>query len=68
MDTNNPKVGRSYSRKPAVVKRLGISIPTLDRWVATGLMPRPYRIGPNIVAFANDELDLFVANRPQVQS
>jgi predicted DNA-binding transcriptional regulator AlpA len=59
---------RSYSRKPAVARRLAVSLPTLDRWVAAGLMPRPYRIGPNIVAFADDEIELFVANRPRVQS
>jgi prophage regulatory protein len=68
MNSNHITSRRSYSRKPAVATRLGVSLPTLDRWVAAGLIPRPYRIGPNIVAFANDEIDLFVANRPQVQS
>lgn len=51
-----------------MARRLAVSLPTLDRWVAAGLMPRPYKIGPNIVAFADDEIELFVANRPRVQS
>jgi predicted DNA-binding transcriptional regulator AlpA len=66
--TAKRETGRSYSRKPAVAKRLGISIPTLDRWVAKRLIVRPYRIGPNIVAFADDEIDNFVASRAPVQT
>ena len=37
--------------------RYGKSRVTLWRWVRLGLLPPPYQLGPNSVAFASDELD-----------
>lgn len=38
-------------RRPDVAQALGISIPTLDRWQAKGIFPRPIQLGPQAVGW-----------------
>jgi prophage regulatory protein len=55
-------VTKTYSRPRDVAKRLGISLPTLYRWVRTfPNFPRPRKIGPSVTVFDDAEIDAYVA-------
>jgi predicted DNA-binding transcriptional regulator AlpA len=49
--------GRRYLSYADLEQRYGKSRVTIWRWVRAGLLPAPYMIGPNSVAFASDEID-----------
>ncbi|APB32801.1 hypothetical protein GlitD10_0489 [Gloeomargarita lithophora Alchichica-D10] len=53
----------SVLRRCEVLKRLGISKSTLQRWVEAGHFPRPMQIGPRAVAWPESDLTVFLANR-----
>ena len=36
---------------------------TLDRWIESNDFPKPYRLGPNTLAWRQDEVDAWVAER-----
>lgn len=49
--------GRRFFSYAELEERYGKSRVTLWRWVRLGLLPAPYKIGPNSRGFASDELD-----------
>lgn len=51
------------SRIQDVTEQLGISKMTLRRWVEDGKFPRPIRLGPNSIAWLNDEIDAWLEER-----
>ncbi|MDR6503564.1 prophage regulatory protein [Burkholderia ambifaria] len=61
-------------RVPAVAKRLGISRPTIYRWLQHDpLFPRPIKIGSYSVGWIESEIDAFIearirASRPGEQA
>ena len=50
-------MAKQYSRLPVVTTRYGVSAPTIWRWEKAGIFPKRKRLGPNTVAWDNDELD-----------
>ena len=62
-----PGEGKSqvFLRRAAVCRRTGLPASTLYRYVAQGLFPRPYRLGPNTVAWLATDVDSWCATRPQ---
>jgi prophage regulatory protein len=57
---------KSFSRLPQVLKRTGASDTTIWRWEKAGKFPKRRRLGPNIVAWDDDELDAWAKSRPAV--
>jgi predicted DNA-binding transcriptional regulator AlpA len=55
--------GRRFIRTRHAFKQLDISDATGWRWVAAGILPRPYALGPKIRAFDADELAKAVEKR-----
>jgi prophage regulatory protein len=51
-------------RIPEVLHRLGVSRATLHRWEQEGLLPPRRLVGPNTVAWVEDEIEEFIASRP----
>lgn len=49
--------------KPQHQGLLGVSLPTLWRWVRDGYLPKPYKLGPNTTVFCADEIDAFLEVR-----
>ncbi len=48
--------GQQYLSYADLEERYGKSRVTLWRWVRAGLLPAPYEIGPNSVAFSSQEI------------
>lgn len=46
----------AYVRLPVVAGRYGISDPTVWRWVKSGRLPAPVKIGPNTTAWRVGDL------------
>jgi prophage regulatory protein len=54
-------------RVPAVAKKLGISRPTIYRWLQQDpSFPRPIKIGSYAVGWLESELDAFIESRVRV--
>ena len=51
----------AYLTDRDIARRLGISRSTVWRWVASGNLPKPMRIGPRKVRWPNDVLEKLVA-------
>ena len=51
--------------KPPVEGKLPCSATTWWRWVRNRQAPQPYQLGPNTVAWASDEIDAWIDNRPR---
>lgn len=49
-----------FLRVPNVTALLGISRPTLWRWCAAGLFPKPYKIGLRVSAWDSDEVQAWM--------
>ena len=45
--------------------RWGVSRQTIYNWRREGLLPKPVRLGPNVVAFALEDIERFEAERPR---
>ena len=58
--------GRSVSRWPEVEKRVKRSRAQVWRDIQAGKFPAPIQIGPNSVAWFDDEIDRWLAERPRV--
>ena len=54
---DGPSHSRRFLSYSDLEARYGKSRVTIWRWVRLGLLPPPYQLGPNSVAFASDELD-----------
>jgi len=50
-------------RPQATAKKLSFSLTTLWRRQQDPTFPRAYRLGPNVVAFDEDEVDAWIASR-----
>jgi predicted DNA-binding transcriptional regulator AlpA len=50
-------------RMEALLKKLSISRATVWRWVKGGHLPAPIRIGPNVVAWPEGQIDEWIATR-----
>ncbi|AKP86636.1 AlpA family transcriptional regulator [Escherichia coli O6:H16:CFA/II str. B2C] len=42
---------------------LGVSLPTIDRWVKNGTLPRPVKLTDNVTAFDAVEINNWLAER-----
>jgi prophage regulatory protein len=45
---------------------LGISKPTVIRWVESGFFPKPIKIGPRAVGWRASVIEAFIASREEV--
>lgn len=52
-----------YLRQPEVLARVGVSWVTLLRWEKQNLFPKRRRLGPNTVAWVENEIEDWCANR-----
>lgn len=43
---------------------LGVSEPTMYRWIAAGHLPRPRRVGPNVTGWLKGEIQEWLESRP----
>jgi len=43
---------------------LGVSEPTMYRWIQSGHLPRPRRIGPNVTGWIKSEILDWLESRP----
>lgn len=50
-------------RLPEVQHRVGLGRSTIYRWMAEGKFPKPVQLGGYAVAWAEDELDAWIAGR-----
>jgi Predicted transcriptional regulator len=54
-----------YYRKAELVKLFGLSRSTIEREVAAGRFPKPYKFGERIVAWRSDEIEEYVNSLPR---
>jgi prophage regulatory protein len=52
-------------RKPAMLAKTGLSYPTICRQIQTETFPKPVQLGPNSVAWIEEEIDEWIASRPR---
>lgn len=52
-----------YLRQPAVIARVGVSWVTLLRWERQGRFPARRRLGPNTIAWIEEEVDHWCNSR-----
>ena len=53
----------TFLRLPEVKRRVGVSTPTIYRWVAAGVFPRPIRVGDNTSAWIESEVAAWQRDR-----
>ncbi|HGY5110833.1 TPA: helix-turn-helix transcriptional regulator [Citrobacter braakii] len=46
-----------YIRPKNLAEELGISMPSLWRWVKAGKMPKPIKLSPRVAAFSTAEIN-----------
>ncbi|WP_446030276.1 helix-turn-helix transcriptional regulator [Lelliottia amnigena] len=56
-----PETG--YIRRFRLPGLLGVSMPTIDRWVKNGTLPRPVKLTSNVTAFDAVEINRWLAER-----
>ncbi|HAT2608039.1 TPA: AlpA family phage regulatory protein [Kluyvera intermedia] len=56
-----PKTG--YIRRFQLPDMLGVSMPTIDRWVKNGTLPRPIKFTHKVSAFDAAEINEWLAAR-----
>lgn len=56
-----PTIG--YIRRFRMPELLGVSMPTIDRWVKNGTLPRPVKLTDNVTAFDAVEINNWLAER-----
>lgn len=52
-----------YIRRFRLPGLLGVSMPTIDRWVKNGTLPRPVKLSNNVTAFDAVEINHWLAKR-----
>ena len=52
-----------YIRRFRMPSLLGVSMPTIDRWVKNGTLPRPVKLTNNVTAFDAVEINNWLAER-----
>ena len=55
-------------RLSKVAHLVGVSKRTIQRWIAVGYFPSPYKIGPSTVAWRADEIQMWIESRPRKQN
>ena len=48
-----------------VIAAIGLSVPTLYRYMAAGHFPRPIKLGLHFVRWHRSEVELWLADRPR---
>ena len=54
--------GNRFIRRAEAAKKLGVSLPTLDRWASIGRIRKPSHIGPRASGWPESYLDEVIAN------
>ncbi|ELV2769316.1 AlpA family phage regulatory protein [Enterobacter hormaechei] len=52
-----------YIRRFRMPALLGVSMPTIDRWVKNGILPRPVKLSDNVTAFDALEINRWLEER-----
>ncbi|HDK1549631.1 TPA: AlpA family phage regulatory protein, partial [Escherichia coli] len=52
-----------YIRPKNLAEELGISMPSLWRWVKAGKMPRPVKLSPRVAAFSTEEINQWLEGK-----
>jgi prophage regulatory protein len=55
--------GERLLRLPRVLERVGVSRSTAWLWIRQGRFPKPVKIGPNISAWRESEIEQWIAER-----
>ena len=55
-------------RRDEVLRRCGISWTTLKRWERQGIFPARRKVGPNVVAWRERDVENFLSSREVVAS
>lgn len=54
---------KGYIRRFRMPELLGVSMPTIDRWVKNGTLPRPVKLTNNVTAFDAVEINRWLTKR-----
>lgn len=54
--------GNRFIRRKEAAAKLGVSIPTIDRWASTGRIRKPAHIGARSSGWPESYLDSLIAN------
>jgi len=65
VDRNIPDKQRNIIRRPEVRKRTGLSDAQRWRLERTGLFPPRIQLGANSVGWYQDEIEIWIENRPR---
>ncbi|HFS8860314.1 TPA: helix-turn-helix transcriptional regulator [Escherichia coli] len=61
VDSTIPRSG--YICRFRMPELLGVSMPTIDRWVKNGTLPRPVKLTNNVTVFDAVEINNWLAER-----
>ena len=61
-----PESNFRYYRKAELINLTGMSRSTIEREVAAGRFPKPYKFGARIVAWRSDEIDEYLNALPRL--
>lgn len=59
----NSLLSGRYIRRFRLPEILGVSMPTVDRWVKNGMLPRPVKLSDNVTAFYAQEINRWLQER-----
>ncbi|HCM9716723.1 AlpA family phage regulatory protein [Enterobacter hormaechei subsp. xiangfangensis] len=59
----NSLLSGRYIRRFRLPEILGVSMPTVDRWVKNGILPRPVKLSDNVTAFDAQEINRWLQER-----
>jgi predicted DNA-binding transcriptional regulator AlpA len=59
----NSLLSGRYIRRFRLPEILGVSMPTVDRWVKNGILPRPVKLSYNVTAFDAQEINRWLQER-----
>lgn len=59
----NSLLSGRYIRRFRLPDILGVSMPTVDRWVKNGILPRPVKLSDNVTAFDAQEINRWLQDR-----
>lgn len=58
-------MGSRVLRAREVVAEIGVSKATLYRWIGSGQFPPPIKLGPGSVGWRREDIEEWLAGRPQ---
>lgn len=59
----NSLLSGRYIRRFRLPEILGVSMPTVDRWVKNGILPRPVKLSDNVTAFDAQDINRWLQER-----